>query len=189
MIASHDSSTWQRPLQWWARLVPFLWRTQTKTFSQQLTSGVSYYDIRVRRNGNYWRTCHGIVDFPMTFASLDDIARLFSPRDLRIILERGDDTQFLKEVSALRARIDTGKEADRYLNNIRFIAIKKGWTVLYDNNPHIVDRSYVPWHSDRSIIENIRSLSFSTISGYAHRNPITPKERTDTSTIYFHDFV
>lgn len=189
MIASHDSSTWQRPLQWWARLCPFLWRTQDKPFSEQLSSGTDYYDIRVRRDGDVWRTCHGLVDFPMTFRSLDDVVSLFCPCHLRIILERGDDSQFLKEVADIRTRLDAGKRQDRHLRSLRFIAIKKDWTVLYDRNPRIVDRSYVPWHSGKSFLENIRSLRLSTIRRFARRNPVTDEERTDMFTFYFHDFI
>ena len=87
MIGTHDSLTFNTPRYKIFNLFKFLWRTQTKSIEEQIKSGVTYFDIRVRRDKNVWRVCHGLVDFNITFDKLDNILFYFAPYDVRLILE------------------------------------------------------------------------------------------------------
>ncbi len=99
MIGTHDSYTFlparKKLFEWFS----FLWRTQVKSIAQQKEIGVTYFDVRVRRDGNVWRVCHGLVDFDLTFKSIGEIVNIFSVYKVRIILEReGSEDLFREEV-------------------------------------------------------------------------------------------
>lgn len=194
MLASHNSFTYLRPCQWWARLCPWLWRTQTKNIPQQRLSGVRYFDIRVRRDERKWRVCHGLVDFPRTFDTLDEIVRIFPDAICRIILERGDKRRFIDE-AALMVQTDPTK-------NLHAVIIKKNWEVLYQADfikhpltsdmipsPRIVDNTYCPWRSGKSLIQNIMAFRPHTIKSWAKKHPIPDNAKTDKNAVYFHDYI
>ena len=182
MIGTHDSYTFlparNKLFEWFS----FLWRTQVKSIAQQQGIGVSYFDIRVRRDGDVWRVCHGLVDFDCTFESIEEIINMFLIYKVRIILERGDSEDLFRE---------------EVLKNIKYTAlsfacIKSGWEVIFDRDPHIFDYTYIPWLSGVSFWDNIKRFNFfSTIKRWAKKhNPIindTLKE--DNINVYFMDYV
>ena len=96
MIGTHDSYTFlsakNKLFEWFS----FLWRTQVKNIAQQKEIGVTYFDVRVRRDGDVWRVCHGLVDFDCKFKSIEDIINMFSIYKVRIILERGDNEDLFR---------------------------------------------------------------------------------------------
>ena len=176
MIASHDSYTFLRPLQWWARLCPWLWRTQTLDLSAQLDRGVRYLDI------------------PRTFSTLEEIPARFFPIPLRIILERGDAFLFDIHACLLASACMAGGHS-----NLHLLAVKKGWRVIYRSDavthpdtlmriadPKIIDHTYIPWNTGLTLMQNLRHFRLSTIARWARRHPILPGEQADT-TIHFHD--
>lgn len=181
MIGTHDSYTFlparNKIFEW----VSFLWRTQIRSIAQQKERGVSYFDIRVRRDGDMWRVCHGLVDFDLTFDSIEDIVNLYSLYKVRIILERGDgEGKFREEV--LRSKSCPA---------LSFACIKKGWEVILDRDPHILDYTYIPWLSGVSFWSNIRRLGFfSTIKRWAkEHNPIISSSMVKDDSVYFMDYV
>lgn len=184
MIGTHDSYTFLQARNKIYELFSFLWRTQDKNIYQQKEAGVSYFDIRVRRDINKWRVCHGLVDFNLTFKGLEEILNCFSTYKVRIILERGntqDETLFTKE--ALEGK---------YYPALTFSCIKKGWKVIVDRDPYMADFTYVPWLSGLTFWQNIKRFNFfSTIKRWAkkHRPAIDDNIKKDTSIVYFMDYV
>lgn len=195
MIASHDTYTFLRPLQWWARLCPWLWRTQTRDLSEQLDRGVRYLDIRIRRHERGWRVCHGLVDFPRTFSTLAEIPARFFPIPLRIILERGDSCLFEIEACRLASACQAGQHP-----NLHLLAVKNPWREIHRSAtitdpdtglripaPHVKDHTYIPWNTGLSLMQNLRRFHPSTIARWARSHPILPGEESDPHTLHFHD--
>ena len=182
MIASHDSYTYLPPSNPLMRMFAWLWRTQEMPIYKQIGMGVRYFDVRVRRAGSLWRICHGIVDFDLTYNSLLDIAIAFSHYRVRIILERGDDTLFRTQALSVAG-----------LSQVAAVIIKKGWHELYrdSNHEHIVDLTYVPWHSGRSFWSNLKQFKFSSIRSNARKANavLTPETYKTTDIVYFVDYV
>lgn len=182
MIGTHDSYTFlparKKLFEWFS----FLWRTQVKSIAQQKEIGVTYFDVRVRRDGNVWRVCHGLVDFDLTFKSIGEIVNIFSVYKVRIILEReGSEDLFREEVL---------KNASCLA--LSFACIKSGWEVILDRDPHIFDYTYTPWLSGVSFWDNIKRFNFfSTIKRWAKKhNPIINDIlKKDSTNVYFMDYV
>lgn len=184
MIGTHNSYTFlparKKLFEWFS----FLWRTQVKSIAQQKEIGVTYFDVRVRRDGNVWRGCHGLVDFNKTFKSIEEIISTFNPYRVRILLEKGnynDEILFIKEL-------------DKCLDcpNLSFSCIKRGWKVIIDRDPVIKDYTYTPWLSNLSFWENIkRGNFFPTIKRWARKhNPvINDTLKKDSTNVYFMDYI
>lgn len=182
MIGTHDSYTFLPAKNKLFELFSFLWRTQVKSIAQQQEIGVSYFDIRIRRDGDVWRVCHGLVDFDYTFESIEEIINMFLIYKVRIILERGDSEDLFRE---------------EILKNIKypalsFACIKSGWEVIFDRDPHIFDYTYIPWLSGASFWDNIKRFNFFfTIKRWAkkHNPVINDTLRKDNVNVYFMDYV
>ena len=182
MIGTHDSYTFlparKKLFEWFS----FLWRTQVKSIAQQKEIGVTYFDVRVRRDGNVWRVCHGLVDFCLTFKSIGEIVNIFSVYKVRIILEReGSEDLFREEVL----------ESIPCLA-LSFACIKSGWKVILDRDLHIFDYTYTPWLSGVSFWDNIKRFNFfSTIKRWAkkHNPVINDILKKDSTNVYFMDYV
>lgn len=108
MIGSHDTFTYLKPCNPIFNLGKRWWKTQCKTIEEQYAFGVRFFDIRVCRDGNKWRLCHGIVNLKMTFSTIKDICSFMDMKCLaaiyRIVLEKGkydDVMRFIKESSGL----------------------------------------------------------------------------------------
>lgn len=182
MIGTHDSYTFlparKKLFEWFS----FLWRTQVKSIAQQKEIGVTYFDVRVRRDGDVWRVCHGLVDFDLTFKSIGGIVNIFSVYKVRIILEReGSEDLFREEVLKSASCLA-----------LSFACIKSGWKVILDRDLHIFDYTYTPWLSGVSFWDNIKRFNFfSTIKRWAKKhNPIINDIlKKDSTNIYFMDYV
>lgn len=190
MIGAHDCFTYLKARYRIFELFAFMWRTQTKSILEQAQAGVIYFDIRVRREKNKWRVCHGLVDFPLTFDTIIDIVRYFNTCNainkstpyLRVILERGTGEDIFE--AQINDAIDTFTNS-----HIVFVCIKKGWRVILNNDPKLVDQTFVPFLSNLSFIQNIKRGKFwNTIKRYAKKYPITSKEKK-SKTVYFKDYV
>lgn len=182
MIGTHDSYTFlpakNKLFEWFS----FLWRTQVKNIAQQKEIGVTYFDVRVRRDGDVWRVCHGLVDFNYTFKSIEDIINMFSIYKVRIILERGDNEDLFREEVLKNMECPA----------LSFACIKNGWEVIFDRDPHILDYTYTPWLSGVSFWDNIKRFNFfSTIKRWAkkHNPTISNTLKEDSINVYFMDYV
>ena len=158
MLGSHDSMTFLPARHRVFELLSFLWRTQTKSLRQQAAAGVAYFDIRVRRTKGGWRLCHGLVDLNREFERLDQLLQWVSCMGynpdlrgepyIRLILERGDSSLFEALAPLLPLQFP----------NVCFIGIKKGWKVLLNRDPYILDKTFVPWFSGLTVWENVKRL-------------------------------
>ena len=74
---------------------------------------------------------------------------------------------------------------------LSFSCIKKGWKVLVNKDPKMIDYSYVPFLSNLSFWQNIKRMKwFNTIKRWAKKsNPIITKELIESETVYFMDYV
>lgn len=182
MLGTHDSMTYLPPRWWIFRPFAWLWRTQTKSLAEQVAKGVKYIDIRVKRSGDKWVFCHGLVELHGDTWSLPELSLLCRRYVVRarMILERGDerDEQWFGQCAL----------AIMGCPEIAFIGIKKGWKVLKNQDPPIKDCTYVPFLSNRSLWWNLRHMKLSTIARWAkkHNPPITT-EILENETIYFVD--
>lgn len=82
MIGSHDTFTYLKPCNPIYKLGSRWWRTQCKSIDEQYTFGVRFFDIRVCRDGNQWRLCHGVVNLKMTFSTIKDICNFMDMKCL-----------------------------------------------------------------------------------------------------------
>lgn len=183
MIGTHNSYTYLPARNKIFELFSFLWRTQVKDIAQQKEIGVTYFDVRVRRDRHVWRVCHGLVDFNKTFKSIEEIVSTFNPYRVRILLEKGncnDEVSFIKEL-------------DKCLNcpNLSFVGIKRGWMVIINRDPNMIDYTYTPWLSGLSFWENIKRFNFlSTIKKWAKKhNPVINNDMKKDNNLYFMDYV
>lgn len=90
------------------------------------------------------------MDFNFTFNNIGEILDLFSIYKVRIILERGDGEDIFKK--EIRDNITHP--------SLSFACIKRGWKVILDRDPHIIDYTYTPWLSGVSFWDNIRRFNF-----------------------------
>lgn len=102
MIGSHNSFTYLPSTNWLYNRFQRLWRTQCKSIEEQYKFGIRFFDIRVYKEGNMWRLCHGAVNLSYyRLFSLHSLCNLFDtcyPDALyRIILEKGDTYDILNE--------------------------------------------------------------------------------------------
>lgn len=58
-IGTHDSVTGESGI-WWAKIFTPFARTQSKTLIEQLNSGCTLFDIRIKKVNNVWRGAHGL---------------------------------------------------------------------------------------------------------------------------------
>ena len=197
MIGSHDTMTFLRARFRFMELFAFLWRTQTKSLTDQAMAGVRYFDIRVRRDKGMWRLCHGVVDLDQSFITLAQLigyvlsyavrSNIDSKPYIRLILERGDSLEFETVAPRLAERFPS----------ISFIAIKRDWKVLLNRDPEIEDFTFLPWLSDNSFRQNLKRLwgmirrrEPLTIASHAKRNPaLIDREMVNSDKVYFMDRV
>lgn len=181
MLGTHDSYTFLKARYKVFELFSFMWRTQTKSILQQKQNGTRYFDIRIRRNNNKWRVCHGLVDFNLTYSTIKDIVDAFNGYNIRIILERGNGRElFIRELEDYKSTNSP----------IKFACIKKNWEIIIDNDLPLFDFTYIPWYSNLSFIENIKRFNFlNTIKRWANKhNPIITADIIHSDDkIYFID--
>lgn len=189
MLGTHNSYTYLKAKNPFYEFFSFLWRTQDKPIGLQMIAGVNYFDIRVRRDGDVWRICHGLVDFDFTVKRLEDLLYIFSSRKVRIILER---TSLLDRYEGVVEDFKEEIEECSKYPCLSFAAIKSGWKVIYDDGTAIMDCTYTPWLAGLSFWENIKRFNFfSTIKRWAkkHNPAITDEMKNSPQTVYFVDYV
>lgn len=133
MIGSHDTFTYLKSTSCIYNHATKWWRTQCKSIDEQYAFGVRFFDIRVCRDKDKWRLCHGAANLKMTFSNIKyicDFMDMKCPTALyRIILEKGDykdERKFIDEAQGL---------CSKYTNLWRVdIKSSKVWMGEVDNN-------------------------------------------------------
>lgn len=173
------------------------WRCQYKTIQEQYAVGVRFFDVRVREEHKkvggkdriMWRSCHGAVDLDNLFTSLSVLCKYFQGMGpdvkIRLILEKGDETAFRKEVE--------DKVIPKFKSVVLQVAIKSGWKVLYSDwqGISLTDYCYIPWDTGKGFWYNVTHFTGSTIKKWAkEHNPVVTKEMIeDPKHIYFMDCI
>jgi hypothetical protein len=97
MIASHNTLTYMRPVQWWARLLRWTARCQKKNFSHQLAEGIRLIDIRVRHAAkDGWYVSHGLTRYCRLEYALDLAEASGLP--VRLLIEGKYDEDLLNDL-------------------------------------------------------------------------------------------
>lgn len=158
MIGSHDSYTFHKATKgiYNKSLVRRTWKAQNMNIAEQYEYGVRMFDVRVCRDGNKWRVCHGAAEFDETFASIQCICdffdRLYPDAIYRIWLEKGSkavEKRFIAESVNEHCHCSL---CDFYPNLWR-VGIKsyKEWTNgICNNNERLYNKGYLfakdaPW--------------------------------------------
>jgi hypothetical protein len=197
MIASHNSLTFNNPTSKIMGLFSFIWRCQNKCLIDQYNSGVRYFDIRVHRRNNVWEYCHGKTNLKGYATKLyyifHMIQKCYPGTKCRIILEKSsnkaDRSLFISEAYSLI--ID---HEDKVRKVIHQFIIKKRWEIIWENykmsHYKIVDKSWVPFTSDKPWYKQLSRKIFSTPKIWAKKhNHITQEEINDPNIIYFYDYI
>ena len=190
MLGLHNTYSGWRATNPFMEMLSPLWRCQGYTWSAIDHNSDLFYDVRLaysKEEGDFL-FAHGSVTFDtFTLYCETELVRLMDKNaKFRVLLERGDDEFTLNQFQDLLERLDLMDYP-----NVEII-VKKGWKVLKPAGFQIVDLSYVPFHSDYSFCENVRSLlseGITTIKKKAkERNRlITYDMVTDPEIIYFVD--
>lgn len=144
MIGSHNTYTYLKSTNWVYNNCKKWWKCQEKTIQEQYDFGVRFFDIRVYRDGNLWRACHGKVNLKKTWKSLEDICiemeKNFPEAIYRIVLEKGDAYEFINETEFKDHTLLT----DKYPNLWRIDSKEREyWKGYYANNNYkLFDRLY-----------------------------------------------
>lgn len=97
MIASHNTLTYMRPIQWWARLLTWSARCQKKSFTQQLAEDIRLIDIRVRHVAkDGWYVSHGLTRYCRLEYALDLAEASGLP--VRLLIEGKYDEDLLNDL-------------------------------------------------------------------------------------------
>lgn len=140
MIGSHDSFTCEKSTSFIYNNGKRWWKTQEKSIQEQYNFGIRFFDIRIYRDNNKWRTCHGKVNLKTTFNCIDEICQWMAsncPKAIyRIVLEKGDTDEFIKQAEHCLLikypnlwRMDI-KESGKWLGEV------------LNNNQKLYDRGY-----------------------------------------------
>lgn len=158
MIGSHDSYTFHKATKgiYNKSLVRRTWKAQNMSLDEQYEHGVRMFDVRVCRDGNKWRVCHGAAEFDETFASIQCICdffdRLYPDAIYRIWLEKGSKAVEKRFIAESVNDYCHCSLCDSYPNLWR-VGIKsyKEWTKgICNNNDSLYNRGYLfakdaPW--------------------------------------------
>ena len=114
MICAHDLFTYSGvdngfPLGGILNGYKGLWKCQERNEEQLYNLGVRVFDCRVFWDNDCWRGCHGVVNFKITFKTLDELCNHFDELGngdsiYRIILEKdnnGGETVFRNQSTGL----------------------------------------------------------------------------------------
>ncbi len=197
MLASHNSKTFNKATNKIFELFNFIWRCQDKSLQDQYARGVRFFDIRVYRksSNDAWGYCHGLVNVYGGAGDLKALLHLlkivYPDVKCRIILEKYKNQEtldlFKSEVQKL---LDTTPDV---YDIVQQFIIKPGWVIVWNNdkmNYNIIDKSWVPFTSDKPKWKQLSWKMFSNPKRWAKKhNNITNEEINDKNVIYFYDFV
>ncbi len=191
MIATHNTMTYLPAHNPLVELFSRFWRCQGRTLQEQIQQGVKVFDIRVACSRKH-RLCfaHGLATLQDKGEFLGSVINRLEENNCwyRLLIERNST----KTLDALW-RMSNGEESKWHnLPHCFAIIAKKGWQVLYQSEdfaPQVVDRSFVPFTSDKPWYKQLSWRMFSTPKRWAKTHRPTAEEWADQDTIYYYDFV
>ena len=143
-FATHNTMSYQRPKQWWARIFPFFAKCQRVDYKKQHELGAKGFDLRLfwDKNGKL-EYRHGIVSY-----NADDIYEILDYANenniyVRLILEvRTYNAKNIKNLDEIKQKFkDFCCHIESKYPNIKFYGgnTLDGWEILYEfkNKPNI----------------------------------------------------
>lgn len=124
-IATHNSGTGEKPLNFlsWL-LIPFA-RTQSKSIKEQYDAGARMFDIRIKMHKDRWHVAHGLFVTKRTFEDIiEEINSFDDPCYVSITYEGRLDTDksrnifidYVKAIQITYSHINWGSVAVKYTN-------------------------------------------------------------------------
>ena len=160
-FATHNTMSYQRPKQWWARIFPFFAKCQRVDYKRQHELGAQGFDLRIfwDKEGNI-EFRHGVYRYPA-----DNLYEVLDyARDngiiVRILFElRGYNERFIENVSELKERfVEFCSEIEKEYPTIQFYGgVSTGsWEQLYKfrNEPQINEISLYSSVTSLFVIKN-----------------------------------
>lgn len=198
MIGTHDSYTYQKPINFLLYLIRPWWKCQDYDIKTQYEMGVRVFDVRIYRNKDKWGTGHGFVHFKESFNTISEICEYFKTNYpdafIRIFLEDNVRGKFdLQELFLNEAKTAFNK----YKNMLWEIGTHFPWKTYYKNknfNPQLKEYAchLFNWNTDQSIKYNLKNLDWSSwlISKWAkkHNIEVTQEMIDDPKVMYFFDY-
>ena len=143
-LATHNTMSYKKPKQFWAKLIPFVARCQSVDYKKQHELGAKGFDLRLfwDKNGNL-EYRHGIVSY-----NADDICEILDYANenniyVRVILEvRTYNAKNIKNLDEIKQKFkDFCSHIESKYPNIKFYGgnTLDGWEILYEfkNKPNI----------------------------------------------------
>lgn len=139
MIGSHNTMTYLPVEKWWMKPLNIFAKCQNKYLYSQYIHGVRCYDMRVYlKDNNYWKFCHGIINYKSILTIYDVINEINSFDNeefyIRFVLEKGNEFTE-NEFAKLCAELESKYPKIKFFGGVR----KRDWKELYHfkNNPDI----------------------------------------------------
>ena len=145
-LATHNTMSYRKPKQFWAKLVPFVARCQSVDYKKQHELGAKGFDLRLfwDKNGKL-EFRHGVVSY-----NADDIYEILDYANehdicIRVILEvRTYNAKNIKNLDELKQKFkDFCYHIETNYPNIKFYGgnTLNGWETLYKfkNKPNVTE--------------------------------------------------
>ena len=202
MIASHDSFTYDKPVNPLHNLISIFWRCQKVDIKTQYDLGVRIFDVRVSRYKDRWYTAHGFYKSKnISFATIPDICKHFKfefPGSMiRIYLEDNINNKKFLNIAELYLKEANFAVID-YKDMIWEYGTHHPWKTYFrnDNLPFTSIKEYYchlfNWDTDKGFWENIKQMDWSSwcLPLYAKKhNPYITQEMIDDDTMHIMDYI
>lgn len=145
-LTTHNTMSYQKPKQLWAKIIPFVARCQSVDYKKQYELGATGFDLRLfwDKKGNL-EFRHGAVSYPAD--NIWEVLDFIRDHDLvvRVLFEvRSYNAKHIKNLDELKQRFkDFCKEMEDKYPTVKFYGgnATADWEKLYTfkNDPHIYE--------------------------------------------------
>ena len=202
MIASHDSFTYDKPINPLYNLIYIFWRCQKVDIKTQYDLGVRIFDVRVARYKNCWHTAHGFYKSKnISFATIIDICKYFKTEFpdsmIRIYLEDNQNNDNFLDIVELYLK-ECQEMLEQYKDMIWEYGTHFPWKTYYrnDNLPFTEIKEYYchlfNWNTDKSFWYNIKHMDWTSwcLPLYAKKhNPYITQEMINDDIMHIMDYI
>ena len=148
MIGSHDTFTYLKSTSWIFNNCKKYWKCQCKSIDEQYKAGIRMFDIRLYRDGKFWKPCHGAVNLKgIKWVSLVNLISYmnnnFKEAIFRIWLEKGneaDENLFKRETEIVKYYIADGHESLLWRVGIK--NTKEWKNGIFNRNQYLYNNGY-----------------------------------------------
>lgn len=184
MVASHNTFTYLTPTKWWAKIINFAARCQSKTIDEQYKAGVRFFDIRIKNlslgtSAYAYDYGHTVTTYKSTYLRVTTMIRRYSDCGFRIINEDSKNKELFREFCKMLI--------SKYPANIsQCIEGRDTWKVVakgdYPNYAYIINYSRKTNHWWQF------GIRWPWVESMQFPRP-TQQEYEDTTKLYWYDFI